>query len=436
MTARHNRLARWTVPVALASTIAAVTEFPAGSTGRPEAAAETIVGREDSGPAASLTQAAQARSADAGDEALRRILRRTLRRAGPATGAWVYDASDKRVLFALRETQRRSLASNTKLFTGATALRRLGAQRKLVTEVVGDGLLRADGTFDGHLYLRGAGDPTLDRRALKRLARQLREDRGIERVTGRVIGDESAFDARRGTASTDGATSMEIGAPLSALALADTETEQPATLAARRLDDALEERGVRIRSSPQEGTAPEGAKRLAAVRSPTVAKLVHAMLKDSINLHSEMLAKAIARERGATGTTRLGIRTITRYAQRLGARPRLADASGLSLSSRASPRSVGRLLDAVRGLPEFGAFRASLPIAGQDGTLRDRMRRGPAHGRCQAKTGTRSSVSALSGYCRARSGRTIVFSLILNRIDPLQGKRLEDVIVQAIARHG
>jgi len=434
MTPRHKRLARWTVTGVLASTVAAITVFPGGSTGRPDAAAEAAIGREGSGRAATMTRAAQATSADA--KALRATLRRTLRRAGPASGAWVYDASDKRVLFALRENGRRSLASNTKLFTAATALRRLGAQRKLETEVVGDGSLRADGTFDGDLYLHGAGDPTLDRAALKRLARQLREDRGIERVTGRVIGDESAFDTRRGTASTDGATSIEIGAPLSALALAHTTTEQPATLAARRLDDALEKSGVRIRLSPQDGLVPAGAKRLALVHSPPVARLVHAMLKDSINLHSEMLAKAIARERGATGTTRLGIRTITRYAQRLGARPRFADASGLSLSSRASPRSVGKLLDAVRGLPEFGAFRASLPIAGQDGTLRDRMRKGPASGRCQAKTGTRSTVSALSGYCRARSGKTIVFSLIMNRIDPRQGKRLEDVMVQAIARHG
>ncbi len=436
MSARHNRLAHWTVTVALASAVAAFTGLPGGSSNGPDATAEAVVGREGSGPAATMTRAAQATSADAGAEALRKILRRTLRRAGPATGAWVYDASDERVLFALRENVRRSLASNTKLFTGVTALRRLGAQRKLETEVVGDGSLRPDGTFDGDLYLRGAGDPTLDRSALKRLARQLREDRGIERVAGRVIGDESAFDARRGTASTDGATSMEIGAPLSALALADTVTKQPATLAARRLDDALEERGVRIRSSPQDGLAPVGAKRLAVVHSPTVARLVHDMLKSSINLHSEMLAKVIARERGATGTARLGIRTITRYARRLGARPRLVDASGLSLASRASPRSVGKLLDAFLELPEFGVFRASLPIAGQDGTLRDRVRDGPASGRCQAKTGTRSSVSALSGYCRARSGRTIVFSLILNRIDPLDGKRLEDVMVQAIARHG
>ena len=89
----------------------------------------------------------------------------------------------------------------------------------------------------------------------------------------------------------------------------------------------------------------------------------------------------------------------------------LVDGSGLSLDSRASPRSVDKLLLAMRELPEFGAFHAALPIAGGDGTLRKRMRGTAARGRCRAKTGTRVTVSALLGYCSTRSGDTVVSSL-------------------------
>ena len=46
----------------------------------------------------------------------------------------------------------------------------------------------------------------------------------------------------------------------------------------------------------------------------------------------------------------------------------------------------------------YEALFESLPIAGRDGTLVDRMRRGPARRRCHAKTGTLSDVSALSGF--------------------------------------
>jgi D-alanyl-D-alanine carboxypeptidase/D-alanyl-D-alanine-endopeptidase (penicillin-binding protein 4) len=75
----------------------------------------------------------------------------------------------------------------------------------------------------------------------------------------------------------------------------------------------------------------------------------------------------------------------------------------------------------------------SLPIAGRDGTLYDRMRRGPARGHCHAKTGTLSDVSALSGYCEARSGDTYAFSILMNAFSPTVARRIQDKMVQAIA---
>jgi D-alanyl-D-alanine carboxypeptidase/D-alanyl-D-alanine-endopeptidase (penicillin-binding protein 4) len=124
-----------------------------------------------------------------------------------------------------------------------------------------------------------------------------------------------------------------------------------------------------------------------------------------------------------------------RHASSLGVRFRMADGSGLASGNRASPRSVGKTLDKLRGRPEFKTFERALPIAGRDGTLRDRMRRGPARGRCRAKTGTLSNVSALSGYCRSRSGDTIVFSFLMNRVSPAGARVLQDRMAHALARY-
>jgi serine-type D-Ala-D-Ala carboxypeptidase/endopeptidase (penicillin-binding protein 4) len=98
------------------------------------------------------------------------------------------------------------------------------------------------------------------------------------------------------------------------------------------------------------------------------------------------------------------------------------------------------LLVRMRKLRTFGVVRRSLPIAGRDGTLADRMRSAPAQGRCRAKTGSHFSdapaeqASVLSGYCRIADGSLVAFTIMMNRVnDVLAARRLQDRMVQAIA---
>ena len=65
------------------------------------------------------------------------------------------------------------------------------------------------------------------------------------------------------------------------------------------------------------------------------------------------------------------------------------------------------------------AFRKSLPLAGREGTLADRMRGTAAEGDCRAKTGTLNAVSALSGYCHAGGG-TVAFSILMNSVNVIR----------------
>ncbi len=121
------------------------------------------------------------------------------------------------------------------------------------------------------------------------------------------------------------------------------------------------------------------------------------------------------------------------FARSVGSRPRIADGSGLSRRNRASPRSVVRLLMGMRRRAEGAAYTESLAIAGRNGTLRSRMRRGPARRKCRAKTGTISGVSTLSGYCRARSDQIYAFSFLMNGVSPSRARRIQDRMAHAVA---
>ena len=386
----------------------------------------------------------------AAQAALSSSLTRQMRLAGSHSGAYVTNLTDGTRTFAWRGGRQRILASNTKLFTTAAALARFGTEGTLGTELLGGGALEEDGTWRGNLFLRGGGDPTFGSRrfssrsygggaSVEDLA-ALVEDTGIERVTGRVYGDESRHDSLRGGPDSGYGVSIWVG-PLSALSfnrgLADEGGRgyqvSPPAFAAARLDAALEARGVSVRLKPRAGAAPPAAPVVASVDSPPMEMLVRITNKPSDNFFAELLAKDLAMQARGRGTTASGAALAAGFARRLGAPARLVDGSGLARGNRASPYRVVRLLSAMTDRDEFDAFYASLPVAGRDGTLSKRMRSGPARGRCRAKTGTLSNVSALSGYCTARSGDLYAFSILMNGVYTSGAQRLQDNMVQAIA---
>jgi D-alanyl-D-alanine carboxypeptidase/D-alanyl-D-alanine-endopeptidase (penicillin-binding protein 4) len=375
-----------------------------------------------------------------------------MRLAGSASGAYVYDISAGKQIFAWRAGTPRILASNTKLFTSAAALTRFGPEGTLGTEVLGDGQLADDGVWRGNLYLRGGGDPTFGSSTFTRkfygggatvqqLAKLI-DAAGIARVTGHVYGDESRHDSLRGGPDSGYGVSIWVG-PLSALSYnrglateggSAFQTSPPA-FAAARLDDALEARGIKVKGKPAARTAPGGLDVLASVDSPPMARIIKLMNKPSDNFFAEMLAKDVAMQVNGRGTTSSGAALIAGFARRLGSGAQLVDGSGLARGNRASPYRVVRLLRAMykREQEQSDAYIDSLSIAGRDGTLVDRMRRGPARDRCRGKTGTLSDVSALSGYCEVTSGNTWVYSILMNRVSPTGARVLQDRMLQKIA---
>ncbi len=366
---------------------------------------------------------------------LQRKLAAQMARAGSASGAYVENLTTGERLYALRAATPRIPASNEKLWTALAALHELGPTATLRTTALATEPLTLNGVLDGDLYLRGTGDPTLTTARLEALAQDLR-DAGLSRVTGRVVGDESAFDTRRGPPSEGYRPSIDI-APLGAL-MVNRGFEQgryqrnPPRFAATTLARQLRDAGVRVSPKGRAGTTPPGALSLAARESPSVTLLVRAMNVPSDNYIAEMLLKAIGRSDRRPGTTARGAAIAERVAEeQAGAQPNLVDGSGLSRSDRSSPRDLVRLLDAV---VEDPAFYGSLAIMGRTGTLEDRLERSYASVRCRGKTGTLHDVSALSGYCRTRGGDIVAFAILMNYVSPYGARDLQDRMVSAIAR--
>lgn len=421
----------------------------------PDPAARTPIAASDSAAAASGSLS-QAR--------LRSELGRLIRGAGSGTGAWVYDPRAKRALFAHNANRRRVLASNTKLFTTAAALDRLGAGGRLQTRVWATGLRSGeedplgperspadegptvpdDGVVDGNLFLVGDGDPALGSRSfarrrnvpltsLKKLATDVRRA-GIRRVKGKLRVDATVFDSRRGTGVSG--WSRYIG-PLSGLIYnAGSGGGDPALDAGRAFERALRKRGVRVR-----GVAPgrlSGKLReqppIATVRSPKLARVVEETNETSNNFFAEMLLKRLGADGARRGTTKGGARRVRAFARGIGSQVRPRDGSGLSRANRASPHDVGKLLAGMLDHDAGRAFESSLPVAGREGTVRHRMRGTAAQGRCRAKTGTLTGVSALSGYCEV-GGRTLAFSILMNGVDVTAARSLQDRMAALIARY-
>ncbi|GAB4376882.1 MAG: hypothetical protein Kow00121_24900 [Elainellaceae cyanobacterium] len=111
------------------------------------------------------------------------------------------------------------------------------------------------------------------------------------------------------------------------------------------------------------------------------------------------------------------------------------DGSGLSRSNSAKPRTLVKLLKAMSAASGHDIFYDSLPIAGINGTLRDRFHNTLVEGRVHAKTGTLRGVKALSGYLDHDDYGTIVFSIVVNQ--PGQsGYVLSDAIDQIVIKLG
>jgi D-alanyl-D-alanine carboxypeptidase/D-alanyl-D-alanine-endopeptidase (penicillin-binding protein 4) len=92
----------------------------------------------------------------------------------------------------------------------------------------------------------------------------------------------------------------------------------------------------------------------------------------------------------------------------------LEEGSGLSRRDVITPNATIALLRFMHKHKSGEIYRDGLPLAGVDGTLKNRMKDTAAAGNVRAKTGTLRYVYALSGYVTSASGEKMAFSIMLN----------------------
>jgi serine-type D-Ala-D-Ala carboxypeptidase/endopeptidase (penicillin-binding protein 4) len=187
-------------------------------------------------------------------------------------------------------------------------------------------------------------------------------------------------------------------------------------------------------------TTPHTGTTLATHASPKLADDVIFTMKDSQNLHAEILMRnlgvAFACDYRGSG----GLAIVKAYAAQVGISPAdliLYDGSGLSGHDLVTPRSLTQLLVYATKQKWGETFKASLPVGGVDGTLTNRFLApgSTLAGKVLAKTGTLGESRDLSGYLTAASGQTVVFSVLVDNHPPTGGadRVAMDKIVEAIA---
>ena len=228
--------------------------------------------------------------------------------------------------------------------------------------------------------------------------------------------------------------------PLGGHADAVVTVEDPARYAATVFTEALQRDGVTVDGTPATGATPDTAKTvLAAHTSVPMSEYIAKMNKPSDNLLAESLIRVIGAAKGAGGTYPAGHAAETAFFQTLGldvgGSIDLYDGCGLSRKSVVTPRAVAGLLRAMHAKPDWAAYNNSLPIAGVDGDLRNRLKGTRAAGNVHAKTGTLHGVSTLSGYVTGTHGDLYVFSLLLNNFpgDADAARAVRDRFVLALA---
>ena len=87
---------------------------------------------------------------------------------------------------------------------------------------------------------------------------------------------------------------------------------------------------------------------------------------------------------------------------------------GLSRKNLVTPGAVVKLLQFMYNSPHRANWMSLLPIGGEDGTLKLRLRNTGAAGRIHAKTGSLTHVSSLSGYAERKDGTMLAFSFLMN----------------------
>lgn len=210
--------------------------------------------------------------------------------------------------------------------------------------------------------------------------------------------------------------------------------DDPAHYAAWRMAGLLRARGVKVGGevmarhrplAPADDPAirkgapaaqPPLPTMLAELPTLPLADDMRIINKQSQNLHADLMLRRVSRAQasGSIADGQVALHALMAQAGVAEGSYSFADGSGMSSYNRITPRAAVTLLTWIARQPWGMAWRETLPIAGQDGTLKGRFKDTALAGKLFAKTGSLNAARALSGYFVTKSGKTLVFSALAN----------------------
>jgi D-alanyl-D-alanine carboxypeptidase/D-alanyl-D-alanine-endopeptidase (penicillin-binding protein 4) len=342
-------------------------------------------------------------------------------------GLMVYDLTDDSTLYRFNARQTMRPASTMKLLTSISALDHLGARYEFRTSLYYTGSVK-DSVLTGELYCVGGMDPLFDTSDMKAFSESVRA-LGIHTLRGKIVEVRGFKDS---DLLGEGWCWDDDNPTLSPL-LIDKKDEF-----ASRLAQMLDKDSIFVDGPSTTGTLPKSALLLCS-RSHPLVDVLEPMMKNSDNLYAESMFYQLGAATGASpAKASHGRQMILKTLKNAGVtgQYKIADGSGLSLYNYVTPELLAKLL--IYAYRKSGIIRylyVSLPVAGEDGTLKKRMKDSPAHLNVRAKTGTVTGVSSLAGYALAANNHMLVFSIINQGIMKADdGRNFQDKVCKALCK--
>ncbi|MFC2135130.1 D-alanyl-D-alanine carboxypeptidase/D-alanyl-D-alanine-endopeptidase, partial [Bacteroidota bacterium] len=185
------------------------------------------------------------------------------------------------------------------------------------------------------------------------------------------------------------------------------------------LSEVLDSKGIKIKGHPTDFDGNilkenyDDFHFLFRHKSPDLTEIINEINKNSNNFCAEQLIKSLGLELFGSGSIVNGVNGMKDLLNIMGINPDnlvIADGSGLSRLNLLTPNQIVNLLGYMYKSNEFQNFYESLPIAGIDGTLANRMNYEATENNVRAKSGFIEGVNSLAGYLKTADGEQVAFT--------------------------
>lgn len=175
-------------------------------------------------------------------------------------------------------------------------------------------------------------------------------------------------------------------------------------------------------------------------QSPELKDIVKILMKRSQNLYAETMVRIMGLTQKGEGSFYKGREVVAERLEEMGIKPHsysYADGSGLTRYNFVSPEEIVKILEYMYRTDYKELWQDIQPLAGVDGTLKNRMKGTLAAGNVKAKTGTISNVRGLSDYVTTMEGEELVFSFLVNGhlLSSRDTETITDSVLEIIANY-